>query len=124
MSTCDGDSDSDSSEKGTPEILSQSDSTVTIPTSEVDRITFAPFQTYRCYGVDIEFPVNRTPFPSQRSVMTLVLKSIRDYLYRSSNPCLKTKMQFLNLQLELERHSLCYVRRLLGSKGSKRRKQD
>lgn len=64
MSTCDGDSDSDSSEKGTPEILSQSDSTVTIPTSEVDRITFAPFQTYRCYGVDIEFPVNRTPFPS------------------------------------------------------------
>ena len=109
MSTCDGDSDSDSSEKGTPEILSQSDSTVTIPTSEVDRITFAPFQTYRCYGVDIEFP-------SQRSVMTLVLKSIRDYLYRSSNPCLKTKMQFLNLQLELERHSLCYVHRLLGSK--------
>ena len=116
MSTCDGDSDSDSSEKGTPEILSQSDSTVTIPTSEVDRITFAPFQTYRCYGVDIEFPVNRTPFPSQRSVMTLVLKSIRDYLYRSSNPCLKTKMQFLNLQLELERHTLCDVRRLLGSK--------
>lgn len=75
MSTYDSESSSDSIEDGTPETLSQSDSTVIIPAVEDDRIAFVPFQTYRCYGVDIEFPVNRTPFPSQRSVMTLVLKS-------------------------------------------------
>ena len=116
MSTYDSDSDSDCSEEGTPETLSQSDSTVIIPISEVDRISFVPFQTYRCYGVDIEFPVNRTPFPSQRSVMTFVLKSYSRLPSRSSNLCLKMKMQFLNLQLELERRSPCYVPRLLGSK--------
>lgn len=68
------DSYSDYSEEKNNEEASQNSNTVIIPTSERDRIVFAPFQTYRCYGIDIEFPVNRTPFPSQRSVMTFVLE--------------------------------------------------
>ena len=61
-----------SSDYGPVEEVDSSERAVMIPEPKREDVVFAPFQTYRCYGVDIEFPQNRTPFPSQRSVMTFV----------------------------------------------------
>ena len=58
-----------------PESDSQTEKgdTVMIPLPTVADVEFMPFQKFRCYGVDVEFPKNRVPFQAQRSVMTLVI---------------------------------------------------
>ena len=46
--------------------------TFLIPTKPCEMAPVSEFKTVCCYGCQIEFPVNKTPFPSQMSVMTAV----------------------------------------------------
>ena len=43
-----------------------------IPTKPCEMAPASNYKTVCCYGCQIEFPENKTPFPSQMSVMTSV----------------------------------------------------
>ena len=43
-----------------------------IPSRREETAPIAPYTTYRLYGLDVEFPRDRTPFTSQKSTMTAV----------------------------------------------------
>lgn len=63
---------STSSEDCVHDVKEDNENTVLIPLPTSSDVEFMPFQNFRCYGVDVEFPKDRIPFTAQRSVMTLV----------------------------------------------------
>ena len=63
--------DCDSSDSGS--ISKSSDFVpVDIPSRREETAPIPPYTTYRFYGLDVEFPRDRTPFTSQKSTMTAV----------------------------------------------------
>lgn len=64
----------------------------------VNPIEDSKFQLVKCYGYNVEFPLNKTPFPSQLGVMSTVFYVFTLWIYRLLKPYQQEKMLYWNLQ--------------------------
>lgn len=70
----------------------------------VNPVEDSKFQLVKCYGYNVEFPLNKTPFPSQLGVMSTVFHVLALLIYRLSKLYQQEKMLYWNPQRVLEKH--------------------